>query len=74
MDMMRMLVQGYVWKGRMSNGAVFEWWTPMKGQRKQAREEIFAIANAWGDDDENRAYDPSDLERLWETKGVRSRD
>lgn len=58
------LVRGFVWKMRMSNGAVFEWWTPTDVPRKTAVKELLDIA---GED----SYDKEDIDNVWKTKGVR---
>lgn len=64
-DVMKLLVRGYTWKARMSNGAVFDWWTPQKVDRQTAKEELLKIANAeYGD-----VYAPKDIVSIWETKG-----
>jgi hypothetical protein len=61
-DWLKGLVRGYLWKARMSNGAVFEWWTPRKVTRTTARKEILKIANT---------YENKDIEQLWETKNLK---
>lgn len=64
-DVMKFLVRGYTWKARMSNGAVFEWWTPQKVDRQTAKEELLKIANA----EYGYVYAPKDIVSIWETKG-----
>ena len=61
-EWMKGLVRGYLWKARMSNGAVFEWWTPRKVNRSIARKEILKMAVA---------YESEDVEQLWETKNLK---
>ncbi len=72
---MRLMVRGFVWKMRMVNGAIFEWWTPSsQTKRKEAVKHLMADANAWDIDDGSHAYYPEDVEAVWRTKGVRSND
>lgn len=65
---LRELVRGFVWKARMINGAIFEWWTPSEVSRATARREVLAVANGHG---YTAAYDETTIESLWQTKGVR---
>lgn len=67
-DSTRGTVRGYTWKMRMSNGAVFEAWTGQSVTRAEARTELMRIANLWCDEDDP-AYDHTDIENLWKTKG-----
>lgn len=64
-DVMKLLVRGYTWKARMSNGAVFEWWTPQKVDRQTAKEELLKIANG----EYGGIYTQKDIDSIWETKG-----
>lgn len=64
MDIIRTLVQGYTWKARMSNDAVFEFWTPYNITAKQARIELLKVANG-----DYSVYAPSDMISVWKTKG-----
>lgn len=64
-DVMKLMVRGYTWKARMSNGAVFEWWTPMKVGYITAKEELLKAANA----EYGNVYTPRDIVSMWETKG-----
>ena len=63
-DWMKMMVRGYTWKARMSNDAVFEFWTPRTIDRLQARKELLKIANG----DYTDVYDVKDLKQLWVTR------
>jgi len=69
---MTTLVRGFTWKARMFTGAIYEWWTPYKVTRKEAREELMNIAN-WSEpyleDGEELVYQKGDMVDLWETKG-----
>lgn len=56
------LVRGFVWKARMANGAIFEWWTPTDVLRREAVKELLDIA---GED----SYDRADILNVWKTKG-----
>jgi len=69
MSVMRQMVRGYTWKCRMSNGAEFEWWTPMEVTRAVARAALFKWANSIGFSDEPPVYEKCDMESLWRTKG-----
>jgi len=62
------LVRGFVWKCRMFNGAIFEWWTPEDVSRAEARKQLFSIANMFCSEDD-LAYEKGDMESLWKTKG-----
>ena len=64
---MRTMVRGYKWKCRMFNGAVFEWWTPTKVDRKTARAELYAEGNAMCTEDDP-AYVKGDIDAMWEVK------
>ena len=66
-EWMKGMVRGYKWKMRMSNGAVFEWWTPSKVTRLIAVFELLEIANY----PDNPSYDRSDIEAVWMTKNIR---
>jgi len=74
-DLMRALIRGFVWKCRMSNGAIFEWWTPTKVSHKVAKKALMDFAN--GVDKNGRGwsdppiYNSEDVDAVWETKGVR---
>ena len=72
---LRGLVRGWVWRVRMSNGAVFDWWTARGNvSRKDARRELMAVANRITEPD-SPAYYPDDVERVWRTTGTgRRRD
>lgn len=63
---MRLLVQGYTYKARMSNGAVFEAWSPMILPRREAARLLLAQANG---SCEPAPYSQTTLESLWHTKG-----
>ena len=66
---MRTMVRGYKWKCRMFNGAVFEWWTPTKVDRKTARKALYDLANAYcAQDDPCYIEAEGDLESLWQVK------
>ena len=57
---MKAFVRGFTWKARMSNGAVFTYWTPSRCTRAQAREELLKIAEY---------YTKDEIENLWMVKG-----
>lgn len=59
---MRNIVRGFHWNVLMSNGAIFNIWTPYELTRKQAKEQLMEEAN--GDND---IYDKSDVQRIWKT-------
>lgn len=59
-NLTRQLVRGYIWKARMFNGAVFEYWTPMQISRKRARLHLLTVADV---------YTSQDIDKLWQTKG-----
>lgn len=72
MDFMKSLVRGFMWKARMSNGALFDWWTPMTDTtRAEAREKLLEIANG-GMGLSELIYTKEDIESLWKTKNIRS--
>lgn len=75
-DFMRSMVRGFVWKMRMTNGAVFDWWTPSsQAKRKEAARNLLAFANDCGwIENSLPAYYPEDVLAVWRTKGVRSND
>lgn len=59
------LVRGYWWKARMSNGALFELWTPNGDvKQKEARKTLLDFANSSCSED-NPAYYPEDVEGVW---------
>ena len=60
MNLLRQLVRGYVWKCRMSNGAVFGVWTPINITRKEAVNELLEFANP-------QYYEKKDIESVWKT-------
>ncbi len=59
-DFVGQLVQGFTWKARMSNGAVFEFWVSRNISRATAKQEILDIAEV---------YDASDIISIWKTRG-----
>lgn len=62
MGFMRSLVKGTVWKCRMSNDAIFEWWTPYVIKRAAARQELLRVAN-----EDYEAYTKQDIVSIWKT-------
>lgn len=60
---MKLLVRGFTWKARMSNDAVFEFWTPSEITRKTAKDKLLAIANG----DYLNVYDKADITYMWRT-------
>lgn len=65
MDIVKQLVRGYTWRARMSNGAIFEIWTPFKIRQSQAKTLMLDFANA-----DIQIYDSQDIESIWSTNGT----
>jgi len=63
-EWMKMMVRGYTWKARMSNGAIFDLWTPRIINRCQARKELLDMVNG----DYEDVYNTKDLKQLWVTR------
>ena len=59
---MQGIVQGYTWKMKMCNDAIFEKWTPKDITRKEAREMMLRFSNG-----DFEIYQNSDVESLWKT-------
>ena len=65
------MIRGYVWKIKMWNGAIFEWWTPEKVSRKIAKLHLLDIANRGEPYDKKSgiyANNSEDIIQIWETK------
>ena len=60
MNLMRYLVQGFTWKMKMSNGALFNMWTPKDISRADARARLLEDA---------AHYDTRDIVNVWRCKG-----
>lgn len=64
MDFVRVMVKGTTWKVRMSNEAIFEFWTPYAIKRKEAVSQLLDIANDGLD-----IYSRRDVESAWSVAG-----
>lgn len=64
MDFIRSMVKGRTWKARMSNGDIFEIWTPFELKRKQAIQKLLDFANG-----DYEIYDRGDVESVWSVAG-----
>ena len=61
MAFMRQLVRGFIWKCRMLNGALFQFWTPTSQlTRAEARAKLLAEANG----DYEEVYSKRDIDSL----------
>lgn len=58
---MKLFVRGFTWKARMSNDAVFEFWTPSEITRKEAQIKLLDMANG----DYLNVYDKTDIIHMW---------
>jgi len=59
-NFLRQLVRGFRWKALMSNGAIFEIWTPTDIKQSEAR--LILLKEA-------EYYQSKDIERLWRCLG-----
>lgn len=59
-DIIRQLVRGYKWKSLMSNGAIFEIWTPNDIKQIKARLRLL---------EEAEYYESKDVVRIWKCLG-----
>lgn len=64
-NFLQALVRGFTWKARMSNDAVFSFWTPFDITRREARKRLLKESNG----DCEGIYEKSDVCHVWRTIG-----
>ena len=70
-NFLQQIIRGYTWKIKLWNEAIFEWWTPEKVSRKEAKQKLLEIANRgeYFSRKEGLYRDCSkDIISIWETK------